>query len=376
MKIAVNATMMDDSPSGCGIYTLNVIKALSERLSGRDALVVFTGYPEAFRGMRVDIRKVSPRVQPKYGKWAGIFRFLWLQCIFPVRLSREKFDVVFHTTHHAVLLMKIPQIMTIHDLIPLKFPLRYRLQYYYFKYVLPRLIDRCCAVVAVSENCKKDIGAYYGTSDVKVSRIYNGYDPGMFTVKHAAGVASQYVQGKYILVVGASYPHKNLERAIEAFGQIKDSKDLSLLVLGGRREYVDVLKKKTRVLDLEGRVIFMGYVPEEDLPGLYAEAQCLLFPSLYEGFGFPPLEAMACGCPVVMSNMSSLPEVGGDAVYYVDPMSVDSIMGGLRAVLDNESLRAKLVCKGLARAKFFNWNKTAAQMLALIHTVQGRASGV
>ncbi len=178
-------------------------------------------------------------------------------------------------------------------------------------------------------------------------------------------VQKRYGLGNYLLYIGDMRPYKNLERSLEAFARLNLT-DLSF-VIGGKKDphfYPGIEKKVDRLL-LKDKVIFLGYVPEEDLPHLYSEAAAFVFPSLYEGFGLPPLEAMACGCPVVASNAGSLPEVCGDAVRYVDPYDVESIARGIHEVLTDEVMRQNLRAKGLERAKLFSWERAAKEHLKI-----------
>ena len=164
-------------------------------------------------------------------------------------------------------------------------------------------------------------------------------------------------------------PYKNLERSLEAFAllNLKEYK----FVIGGKKDprFFPRVRKKVDALSLKDRVVFLDYVPEENLPHLYSEAAAFVFPSLYEGFGLPPLEAMACGCPVVVSNTASLPEVCGNAAYYVDPYDVENIAEGIYKVIMNQTLRQNLIKKGLERAKFFSWEKSAEEHLKVFREV-------
>ena len=366
MRIAVNATILDSRPTGLGVYTLNLIRELSQLIGPDDQLIVFTSYPQGLKGCKIKLRGVSSCLQPQYGVGAGFFRFLWTQFVYPFRISKEKCDAVYSTTHHTVFLLKTPQIITIHDLLPLKFPARYRLQYLYFKYMIPVLLKRCAAVVAVSENTKKDILQYYGIPSEKVTVVYNSYDGNLFLAPSAENSKRKYADDPYILAVGASYVNKNLERLLEAYAQIKDKIPHRLLITGGRKDYIDSLREKAGYLKIAGSVTFMNYVPPEDLPHLYRNAAVFVFPSLDEGFGIPLLEAMACGCPVVASDVSSIPEVCNDAAYYVDPYNADGIARGIIEVLKNEGLRNDLIQKGFKRVKMFSWKNSAQKIFNIL----------
>ena len=366
MKIAINATILDNNPSGIGVCTINIIRGLCKITGGNDKLAIFTSYWAHFKHCGAEIRPVSEFVQPRYGKFAGLLRFLWTQLVYPVRLRKEVCDVIYNTAHHAVFLTNKPQIITIHDLLSIKFPSRYRLQYYYFRFIIPILLKKCAVIITVSENSKKDIAEYYGIRPEKIVVVHNSYDSETFRFIHLVDERIPSTSGEYILAVGASYPNKNIERVLEAYSKIIYKISSNLVIAGGRRQYIKILKARVNELNLNGRVTFLDYVESKKMQSLYSNAVMLVFPSIYEGFGIPPLEAMACGCPVVASNASSIPEVCGDAAFYVDPYNVESIADGICKVLTDERLRDDLIAKGFKRVKDFSWNESAKKILNII----------
>ena len=178
------------------------------------------------------------------------------------------------------------------------------------------------------------------------------------------------ITGSFILFVGNISPRKNILALLQAFNKLKKRGIKHKLVIAGKKDqrYEQVLKTLNE-LNLGGEVIFTGYVPEEDLPKLYNAADLFVYPSLYEGFGLPILEAMACGTPVVASNVSSLPEVAGDAGLLVNPQDVDALTNAMYKVLTDDKLKESLIDKGLERAKFFSWEKTARETLEVYKEV-------
>ncbi len=362
MRLAVNATILDDKPTGLGVYTLNLIRELSKVISKNDQLIVFTSCSQVFKGLNVETRRVPRCLQPQHGVVAGILRFFWIQCVYPWRILREGCDIVYSTTHHAVFFLPLAQVMTLHDLLPLKFPARYRLQYFYFKFILPVLIKRCIAIVAISENTREDILQYYKTPPTKVPIVHNAYDENLFSRERGQG----HITADYILAVGASYMNKNLERLMEAYKLIEKQIDHRLVIVGGRKDYVQLLRKKANQLGITGRVDFLDHISAADLPALYRHARLFVFPSLYEGFGIPLLEAMAMGCPVVAAQSSSIPEVCGEAAFYVDPTNTESIAQGMLSVLKNTELRNVLIKKGLERVKLFSWKKSSRKVYDIL----------
>lgn len=209
-----------------------------------------------------------------------------------------------------------------------------------------------------------DIQKFYKIPENKIGVVYISYDEvnikSSDEQKRSLISTGKNIFGNYLLFVGASYPYKNLERTIQAYYQIKDIIKHKLVIVGGRKEYINYVKNKFRYLDdLNKYVKFVDYVEKHILYKMYSEATALIYPSLYEGFGIPPLEAMSCGCPVIVSNTSSLPEVCGDSVYYVDPTNVESIKKGIIDICQNKNLKKELIRKGYKQIEKFSWDKSA-----------------
>lgn len=378
MRIAVSAFFLDRSPTGLGIYTQNVLPELIRVARAHHQVTVFASHGEGLErtgSHGVAVRIIPTALKPKYNKLAALSRFVWSQAVFPSALSAH--DLLYSPTHHGIVRGSIRQVITIHDLLPMRFPTQYRLQHYYFAQVLPRVIKRASAIIVVSESTRRDVHQFYNVPLDKMSVVYSAVDQKFKPAsdKIVQDVKAKYGINRFVLMVGASFPHKNFEKAIRAFGSIRSHiPDMKLVIAGGRPEYVSVLKQLTMELNLS-EVKFLGYVAADDLPPLYSSAQALLYPSLYEGFGLPPLEAMACGCPVIVSNTSSLPEVCGDAAQYVHPNDLGSIAQGLLAVLTDRDLQDRLRCAGLARVKLFSWDKAGREIVRVIESVAQERSG-
>jgi glycosyltransferase involved in cell wall biosynthesis len=363
MKIGINATILDKKPTGLGVFTVNIINELANDIEKDDEVVVYTSEPSYFKESNVTVKKVTSFVQPRYGKVAGVIRFIWLQCVFPFLVKRDRCDIVYSTTHHGNIFITKKQILTIHDLLAIKFPNQYKLQNIYFKYVTPLLLSKSPYLYTVSQNTKKDIENIYHYDKEKIETIYNSYDSSHFYPQKELKFKKKY--GNYLLFLGASYPHKNVVSAIKAFLKFTEmsQENIKLLVVNRPNEYLKSVKQKfSGNFDFEKNVLFLDYASYHDLPILYSNATALFYPSLYEGFGIPPLEAMACGCPVIVSNNSSLPEVCGDSALYIDPKSEESMVEGIKNLLNNDELRIKLSEKGLAQASKFSWEKSALKL--------------
>jgi glycosyltransferase involved in cell wall biosynthesis len=230
-------------------------------------------------------------------------------------------------------------------------------------------------VIVPSQSTKTDVMRLYGVNPEKIAVIYEGYDEEVYKPQDNLApieeVKREYnISGKYILYVGTLEPRKNIPRLVEAFHSLKKGEVEHKLVVAGKLGwlYKDIFTTVTK-LNLENEVIFTGYIPQKELPILMGGAEVFAYPSLYEGFGLPPLEAMACGTPVIASNTSSLPEVIGDAGILVDPYNSKEIAQAMYRLISDEGLRQQMHQRGLNRAKMFSWEKTAQQTLKVFEIV-------
>jgi len=283
-------------------------------------------------------------------------------------------DVVHLSNQHFAryaLFLKKPFLVTVHDLARCCFnsdmeTTRERIS---LKRDI-RGIKKASHIIAVSQNTKSDLIKYLNIPEERITVIYNGVDHSIFKP-----VKSKLFHEPYILYVGTERARKNLSSLFHAFSRLKwEFKGLKLVKVGPPGRSAEFRKrtiKQIQSLVLDEDVIFVDWVAENDLPYYYSSASLLVYPSLYEGFGLPPLEAMACGCPVVTSNTSSLPEVVGDAAIMVDPYDIDGLANAMREVLTNDGLRKAMIEKGLAQAKKFSWEKTAEETLEVYKKVEG-----
>jgi glycosyltransferase involved in cell wall biosynthesis len=269
----------------------------------------------------------------------------------------------------------LPTVVTIHDLSILHAPRDFRPWFrHYARTVIPALARRAAKVITDSEATRQDVLDHLGlpaehvvTIPLGVDATYRplataGTDSQAASREREKFVARYHLTGPYVLSVGALEPRKNLIRLFEAIrllAQRPATSEISVVHAGGYGWLADDILRATRAPALRGRIRLLGHVTEEDLVSLYRHARLLAYPSLFEGFGLPLLEAMACGCPVVTSDRSSLPEVAGDAAVLVDPDSVDAIADGIRRVWEDDALAADLRARGLERARAFSWERTA-----------------
>lgn len=369
ISIGMNGSMLDEQPTGVGVYSFNLINNLSRLYwnEGWQKLTVFTP-TKSMLSKHIRIIKLSDFLQAsKYGKLAAVSRFLWNT--FYYHFQARRFDIVISPTTHGSFFLR-NQVITIHDLLSLRYNNISRHQRFYFKYLLPFIVSRAKLVIAVSESTKKDIVHFLKCPPEKIQVIYNGYDDKRYCKMEEKQdhIFRKYGLKDYLVAVGPTYPHKNFEMLINAYNGLDESVKIlhPLVIAGGKKAYLDFCKQMVIRLKLEHHVHFIGYVPMELMPSLYREALSLIFPSLYEGFGFPLLEAMACGCPVISSNTSSMTEVCGDAAIYFDPLDRYSMITAIEKMIYDKLMRDELSEKGLIRSRQFSWAQTATAFKKII----------
>ncbi|MCM2256164.1 MAG: glycosyltransferase family 4 protein [Vicinamibacteria bacterium] len=372
MKIAIDARKWRDY--GIGTYVRNLVRHLA-RIDAETTYLLFCAQSD-----EATLRDLAANFEPVVDNSSGYGVREHLSI--PWKLSRIGADLL-HCPHYVLpLLAHTRSVVTIHDCIHLQFPqyLPNRAYYAYARFMLGSAIERSALVLTVSEASKRDILRFYPDTDPDhVVVVHNAIDPALLEApdpEETERVRERYqVRGRFVLYAGNVKPHKNLERLVQAFARIKARPgfdDLKLFLIGDDAGRFPSLRRAVEGLGVRQDVRFFGFVPDSTLAALYRMASVFAFPSLYEGFGLPPLEAMACGAPVVTSNVSSLPEVVGDAALQVDPYSVEAIADGLGRVLDDPALAADLVTRGRARAQQFSW----ARSVEATHRAYGRALGV
>ncbi len=298
-------------------------------------------------------------------------RMLWTQWHVPPLLKRHQIDVYHGVCNFELPLRKLCRyVVTIHDLVPLFFPhvvpWKHRLFFRLFMKPAARTAD---IILTDSHHSQRDIAQHLGVPKEKIRVTYLGYtsrSPTTIQALSADEILKQYhITRPYLLFVGVQEPKKNLDRLIEAFALLRQASSVNAnlqLVLAGDKGWLsDHLSQRARDLGVGEHVIFTGFVPDAHLPALYQQAELFVFPSLYEGFGLPVLEAMTYGVPVVTSMASSLPEIAGDAAVLVDPHSAEAIRDGMADVLLDQPKAAAMREKGQIQARQFSWKRTAEE---------------
>lgn len=370
MRIGFDVTPLCTPPSGVGTYTLNLLEHL-RRLSG-DAVL-----PLAHRSRLWGMEGRENGVVARFCPPVGMNKTLWMQVVLPWVLACEAIDVCHFTNSVAPLWTPCPTVVTIHDMTLWLFP-----EYHYsrrllaMRPIIPLAARRAAAIVAVSHSTRQDVVRILGVPAERVHVIYEApapcFRPLLPDDPLLDAVRQRYrLPERFILYVGTIEPRKNLVRLLEAFALLRQGGVIPHgLVFAGHRGWKEsAVFAAVRRLGLADAVRFVGYVPAEDLVALYNLADALAFPSLYEGFGLPVVEAMACGTPVITSPNGSLGEVAGKAAEFVQPEEVESIAEGLRRVLTEPARWAALRELGLARAARFTWETTAIQTRAVYEQV-------
>jgi glycosyltransferase involved in cell wall biosynthesis len=360
VRIGIDARKLHDF--GIGTYIRNLLRQLA-RLD-HDTEFVLLCRPEDVPSLATLGGNLRP-VAETSGNYSIIE-----QIRIPLALRREGVTL-FHAPHYVLPpLVPCRSVVTIHDCIHLMFPqyLPNRLALGYARASIFAAARRATRVLTVSESSKRDILRFVDIKPDKIDVIYNAYDL-RFTVEpreeDVSRVRERYqLQDEFVLYAGNVKPHKNLERLIEAFHLVRRRglDHLKLVLIGDEISRYSALRRAVHRHQLHKYVRFLGYLPEETLAVMYRLAGVFVFPSLYEGFGLPPLEAMASGTPVVTSNVSSLPEVAGDAAVLVDPYDPNAIASGIYQVLTDGQFRRDLCARGAARARQFSWEQSARRV--------------
>jgi glycosyltransferase involved in cell wall biosynthesis len=367
VRIGIDARKLHDF--GIGTYIRNLLRHLARMDDQTEYVVVCRPEDRATLSTLGDNFRAVPETAGNYT--------VAEQIKIPLALQREGVTL-FHAPHYVLPpLVRCRSVVTIHDCIHLMFPqyLPNRFAFGYARTSIGLAARRATRVLTVSESSKRDILRFVDTEPEKIDVIYNAYDE-RFAIDPAeedvVRVRERFqLQDEFVLYAGNVKPHKNLERLIEAFDIVRKRglDHLKLVLIGDEISKYTALRRAVHRHQLHSYVRFLGYVPEETLAVMYRLAGVFVFPSLYEGFGLPPLEAMASGTPVVTSNVSSLPEVAGDAAVLVDPYSPHAIADGIHRVLTDEALRKDLRHKGVARAGQFSWEQSVRRVRRIYEEV-------
>jgi glycosyltransferase involved in cell wall biosynthesis len=354
LRLVINSRFLTQSITGVQRYAHEISNELI-KLGKGDVIVAF---PQRINSENQQV------IQAKCS--ASIKAHTWEQFVLPRYLNRLDADLLFSPCNTGPLSVS-NQVVTIHDVSVIKRPEDYSKNFVkWYSFLLPRLARQAERIITVSEFSKKELAEVLKISPEKIATIYNGvgynFKP-QDQITKKKFIESRGLPKRYVLVLGSKIKRKNFLRLLKAWEVLtreEKMEDVSLIIAGGI-----VNKQDANIINqLAGRLprtYDTGYIDNENLPQLYSCAEVFVYPSLYEGFGLPPLEAMACGTPVVVSNTASLPEVVGDAGIYIDPYNIEDIAEGIFKVITDKKLQNDLSEKGIKRAELFNWNNAARE---------------
>jgi glycosyltransferase involved in cell wall biosynthesis len=357
--------------TGTETYSLELIKALAQMASANHCLRLYTPHPPQHTDW-----PDSPYIETRVIPWPR----LWTHLRLAAELRRHPPDVLFVPAHVLPLACPVPAVVTVHDLGYRHYPRAHRaFDRWYLAWTTRRHTRVARHMVADSLATQQDLVDFYNANPDQIDVVYLGRDENLVPVTDVNiinQIRGKYkIKGDYLLYLGTLHPRKNLVRLVEAFQQaVTDlqNRQIKLVVAGKKGWLYSAIFERVRQLALTDQVIFTGYVEDKDKPALLSGALAYVFPSLYEGFGLPVLEAMACGTPVLTSNISSLPEVAGEAALLVNPHHTAEIAAGLTQLITNPNLRRQLVEQGYQQLQKFSWQKAAAQVFEILEEAANR----
>ncbi|MBD2297074.1 glycosyltransferase family 1 protein [Nostoc sp. FACHB-190] len=351
-RLLINLSFLLTRPTGTTTYALNLLPHLQKLQPTLLVAEKITGY---------DCYPVPSGQTAEQGAKGHLRRLLWTQFQLPKIYQKLKSQVLFCPLPEAPLSAECTSVVMFHDLIPLRFPKRFSPITFYQRYYVPQVLKQTRHIVCNSQATADDIVSFYQVPANKITPIPLAHDRTHF--RHL-----NLPTRNYFLYIGRQDPYKNLQRLISAFAALPNHQDYELWLAGPNdARYTPILQLQVEELGITHQVKFLNYVDYQELPIIINGAIALVFPSLWEGFGFPVLEAMACGTPVITSNLSSLPEVAGDAAILVNPYKITEITEAMQSIATNSELRSHLSTQGIARANLFSWEKTGnatAEVLA------------
>jgi glycosyltransferase involved in cell wall biosynthesis len=365
MSIYVDISAAVHRRAGLGRYAESLVRALAPLCS--EYLALFYNREHGVEPLEGLESLSSATVSLGYKPWRMA---VWLGQVMHAPFNRYLPNAqLYHATEHLLMPLRgVPTVLTVHDLIFRQTPEHHKpLNRWYLNWTMPLYCRRADHIIAVSETTRHDLISAYHLPPEKISVIHEAADLRFRPQPSEIEAHVRTVYGlpeHYLLYVGTLEPRKNLERLLAAWAPLYQAGECPPLVMVGKRGWLsEGFFAALEASPARKGVLLTGYVPDSDLPALYSAAMAFVWPSVYEGFGLPPLEAMACGSPVVSSRASSMPEVVGDAALLFDPQNIDALRECLRTVVRDEALRRDLSARGLVRAAAFSWQRNAQETL-------------
>jgi len=372
MRIAINARfLLPGKLEGLGHYTHEIVRRMVQQHPEDEFLLLFDrAYDQQFvYGPNATPKVVFPPARHP------LLWITWFETSLPFALERWKPDVFFSPDGYVSLRSKVPTLVTMHDVLPLRHPeLLPRAVGTYYRYFMPRFARRAEKIATISDYVRHDIADACEVSEDKIEVVYNGCRNGFKPLNDAEQqhVRDVFAEGDpYFFYTGAIHPRKNIHRLIRAFDAFKKQSGSQVrLLLAGRFAWkTDEVKTAYEQSAYKNHIRFLGYVPETDLQNLTASALAMCLVSLNEGFGLPIVEAFNTDTPVLVSNVSALPEIAGDAALLVDPLDENAIAGSMMRLLEEKDLRRDLIEKGRARRKDFSWDQAALELYEMLRSL-------
>jgi len=372
LKIAVNTRLLiKDKLEGIGWFTSESLSRITRQHPEHEFIFLFD---RSFDNSFIFSSNITPLVLPPAARHPFLY-YTWFEYILPGALNKSGADIFLSPDGFLSLRSNVPSIAVIHDLNFEHYPqdLRWLLRNYY-RYYFPRFAVHASRIATVSEFSKNDICSLYGISEDKIDVVYNGAGEQFvpLSVSEQIKVKARFSGGNnYFLYVGALHPRKNLANLFKAFDHFKesDNKGMKLMIVGARYWWSDGIKNAYENMRYMDEVIFTGRLSSADLRQVMASAFALTYVSYFEGFGIPLVEAFNCDTPVITSNITSMPEVSGDAALLVDPFNHLSISGAMEQMVKDTNLRNQLIAKGRSRRSEFTWQKTSEKLWATCEKV-------
>lgn len=355
-SLLINLSFLISKPTGITAYATNLLPSLQPL----DPTLLISPLRDTYLTRSV---WVGANLTPEQGTIGHLRRLLWTGLELPRIYHQLQSRLLFSPVPEAPLFSNCRYIVTVHDLIGLRFPRLSPLTPYH-RYYIPQVLSQAQHIICNSATTAGDIIDFFQIPASKITPIPLAYDANHFRLL----VPGKTKPRPYFIYIGRHDPHKNLPRIVAAFAAIQNCRDYQLWLAGTpNSRYTSKLKAQIEHLGITQQVKFLDYVPYNQLPQMLSRAIALVFPSLWEGFGLPVLEAMACGTPVITSNLSSLPEVAGDAALLVNPYNIDEIAAAMQAIALDSQLRSRLCELGIARASQFSWQKTGLATLKVLN---------
>ena len=375
MNIAIDATSIPKNKTGVGVYLVNLINELSNIDYNNDYYIfVQSDDADSFNIDKANFNFIIIDSN-KYRK--TILRLLWEQLILPKKLKRYNIDILHSPHYTAPIFSKVSKVITFHDMtfytLPQVHTFFKRLLFKTYMKISSKIADK---ILTVSKSTAKDVQKILKVNSDKICVTYNAkkdiYRP-INDKKKIKEICLKYkISNDYILFVGTLEPRKNIKTLIKSYSKLIDeiNKDIKLVIVGKKGWMYKEIFKLIKYLEIEEKVIFTGFADLDDLPYLYNGAEMFVYPSIYEGFGIPVLESISCGVPTITSNVSSMPEVIGNAGITIDPTDIIELKNSMKKIIKNDNLKKKLKNLGIKQSKKFTWENCAINTLEVYQKVQ------